>query len=109
MESNGQRNRIHVSESTADLLLKGGKQNWVTARDDKIHAKGKGELQTYWVNPPSFGGAGSTVSKISSYNPNTTAAAMKPLSSPLESKNNGDKQNIMVQIPEQNSNSISYT
>ena len=50
MESNGQKGRIHVSEDTAKLLEEGGKSHWLTAREDKIQAKGKGELQTYWVN-----------------------------------------------------------
>lgn len=50
MESNGQKGRIQVSQSTAELLVAAGKQDWVTPREDKIEAKGKGWLQTYWVN-----------------------------------------------------------
>ena len=49
MESNGAPNRIHISKETADLLLQAGKHSWVRAREDKIVAKGKGELQTYWL------------------------------------------------------------
>jgi len=49
MESNGQKNRIHVSEDTANLLIRAGKGHWVTAREEKITAKGKGEMQTYWI------------------------------------------------------------
>eukprot|EP00977_Amphora_coffeiformis_P016678 scaffold5224_cov135-Amphora_coffeaeformis.AAC.2 len=58
MESNGQKGRIQVSQSTADLLIAAGKQHWVRMREDKIQAKGKltpslmrpqGELTTYWV------------------------------------------------------------
>jgi class 3 adenylate cyclase len=49
MESNGTRGRIHVSQSTADELIARGKEQWVTPREDKIVAKGKGEMQTYWV------------------------------------------------------------
>jgi class 3 adenylate cyclase len=49
MESNSARNRIHVSEATANLLIKAGKSSWLTRRQDKIVAKGKGEMQTYWV------------------------------------------------------------
>ena len=49
MESNGKKDRIHLSMETADLLIAAGKSMWVTARDDKIIAKGKGELQTYWL------------------------------------------------------------
>jgi class 3 adenylate cyclase len=53
MESNGERGRIHVSQATADALIAKGKSSWVVARPDKITAKGKGEMQTYWVNPHS--------------------------------------------------------
>jgi Adenylate and Guanylate cyclase catalytic domain len=49
MESNGKKSRIHLSQETADLLVASGKSSWVTARDDKIIAKGKGEMQTYWL------------------------------------------------------------
>lgn len=49
MESNGERNRIHISMETADLLRLGGKHHWCVMREDKINAKGKGELTTYWL------------------------------------------------------------
>ena len=39
MESNGQKGRIQVSQSTADLLIAAGKQHWVEPREDKIQAK----------------------------------------------------------------------
>jgi hypothetical protein len=45
MESNGAKDRIHLSQETAELLLAAGKASWVAAREDKIIAKGKGELQ----------------------------------------------------------------
>jgi class 3 adenylate cyclase len=51
MESNGEAGRIHVSQETVDELIVKGKANWITRRKDKIVAKGKGELQTYWVSP----------------------------------------------------------
>ena len=50
MESNGLPNRIHVSEATATLLRELGKGHWVEARKDKISAKGKGVMQTYWID-----------------------------------------------------------
>ncbi|CAB9507210.1 Receptor-type guanylate cyclase gcy [Seminavis robusta] len=50
MESNGVKNRIHVSQQTADALMARGKNSWITAREEKIEAKGKGSLQTYWVD-----------------------------------------------------------
>ena len=43
MESTGQRDKIQVSQETADLLLGAGKTHWVTQREDKVIAKGKGE------------------------------------------------------------------
>lgn len=77
MESNGTKNRIQLSQETADLLVAAGKGSWIVPREDKITAKGKvrvtlnlpvlerstlnemcsnstllmqGELQTYWLN-----------------------------------------------------------
>ena len=47
MESNGVRNRIQVSEATAEELRAFGKSDWLVPREDKIFAKGKGEMQTY--------------------------------------------------------------
>lgn len=50
MESNGQPGRIHVSSETADELIRLGKEKWLTPRDDAILVKGKGAMQTFWVN-----------------------------------------------------------
>jgi hypothetical protein len=49
MESTGMRGKIHVSQDTADRLINAGKTNWITPREDKVFAKGKGEMQTFWV------------------------------------------------------------
>lgn len=46
MESNGTKSRIHVSQSTADELIRCGKSSWLSAREDKVVAKGKCGLQT---------------------------------------------------------------
>jgi class 3 adenylate cyclase len=51
IESNGEAGRIHISQQTADELISKGKSNWITSRQDKVVAKGKGELQTYWAEP----------------------------------------------------------
>ena len=51
MESNGMPGRIHLSQETANLLKTADKGHWFLHRDGKIHAKGKGELQTYWLDP----------------------------------------------------------
>jgi class 3 adenylate cyclase len=49
MESTGKRDRIQISQETADLLIAAGKKNWITPREEKVIAKGKGEMQTYWM------------------------------------------------------------
>ena len=49
MESMGETNKIQLSHQTADLLVAYGKFNWVKPRQDRIHVKGKGELQTFWL------------------------------------------------------------
>ena len=50
MESTGKKSHIQVSQSTADLLVEAGKEAWITPREDLVSAKGKGQIQTYWVN-----------------------------------------------------------
>jgi hypothetical protein len=49
MESTGKRDCIQCSQATADVLTEAGKGHWVKPREEKVHAKGKGELQTYWI------------------------------------------------------------
>jgi len=49
MESTGHRNRIQISLATAALLISHGKEHWIQPREDLVHAKGKGAIQTYWV------------------------------------------------------------
>ena len=51
MESTGMRDRIHISQETADLIVAGGKSHWVVPREDVVVAKGKGELRTFWLLP----------------------------------------------------------
>ena len=49
MESTGIKNMIHISKETADLLIGSGRGHWVTPRAESVHAKGKGQLQTFWL------------------------------------------------------------
>ncbi len=49
MESTGERGRIQLSQSTADLLIAAGKERWLRPRDDTVTAKGKGVMYTYWL------------------------------------------------------------
>ena len=62
MESNGKPMQIHVSESTAQAIRATGKENWLVPREDLIEAKGKGKLQTYWLNVAQ--GAGSVATSM---------------------------------------------
>ena len=39
--STGEKNRIHISQETSDLLIQAGKRHWVVTRKDKVVAKGK--------------------------------------------------------------------
>jgi hypothetical protein len=34
---------------SAASLIEHGKENWIQAREEVVHAKGKGVIQTYWV------------------------------------------------------------
>lgn len=54
-ESTGMPGRIHLSKETANLLREAGKEMWLQTRQDKVLAKGKGELETYWLNVQNVG------------------------------------------------------
>jgi hypothetical protein len=49
MESTGKMNCIQMSEETAQLLIAAGKSKWVKPREDHVYAKGKGEMQTFFL------------------------------------------------------------
>ena len=49
MESTGIRDRIQISQETADLLHQAGKNHWFEPRADTVVAKGKGALKTFWL------------------------------------------------------------
>jgi hypothetical protein len=48
--SSGSPGKIHVSEATAKLLSQNGKGSWVTQRTEMVNVKGKGSIQTFWLN-----------------------------------------------------------
>lgn len=49
MEHTGLPDRIQISGTMANLLIEAGKGHWVAPRDETVVAKGKGEMQTYWL------------------------------------------------------------
>src|SRR5688572_25779504 len=49
--STGRRGKIQISQATAALLSKAGKENWIKPRKDKVEAKGLGILKTFWLDP----------------------------------------------------------
>jgi hypothetical protein len=56
---------IHISQATAEELDKAGKAHWIVPREDVVYAKGKGKLNTYWLQPAQSGstfGPGAAVS-----------------------------------------------
>ena len=69
MESTGMSNRIQMSQETTDLLIAAGKSQWLRARQEKVNAKGKGELQTYWLDVHQDSAVRSTSSGADSHTP----------------------------------------
>ncbi|KAL3932586.1 MAG: hypothetical protein SGBAC_010784 [Bacillariaceae sp.] len=65
MESNGMSGKIHVSQSTADELVKLGRSSWLVACGKKLPVKGKGDMQTYFVQPSSLAMTASVMSRPS--------------------------------------------
>jgi class 3 adenylate cyclase len=49
MESTSEKGQIQLSQTTADEVIARGKEHWLLPRKDKVVAKGKGEMQTYWL------------------------------------------------------------
>ena len=49
MESTGVKGRIQMSSDTAEQLIIHGKQEWLQVREDRVHAKGKGDLETFFL------------------------------------------------------------
>lgn len=71
MESNGVPGKIQASAETARYLIEAGKNSWLHQREGGIEAKGKGRLETYWVEPVAVGSrsscSGSSYEDGSSY------------------------------------------
>ena len=44
IETTGKPGQIQCSQETGDLLIAAGKKAWLTEREDKVVAKGKGKI-----------------------------------------------------------------
>jgi class 3 adenylate cyclase len=62
MESTGCVHRIQISQATADHLVNAKKSYWLVPREGSVEVKGKGMMQTYWVEIK--GGAKSFASSV---------------------------------------------
>lgn len=49
METSSKAGCIHVSTSTAEALKKAGRDKWLKIREDTVFVKGKGQMQTYYL------------------------------------------------------------
>lgn len=98
MEHNGVKSKIQISEETANILLSCGKKSWVSLREDKINAKGKGEMQTYWLE---LGGQQSEAKSNSAPNyvlDSTDHASL--FSNFVDESTNGNQEEMMItEIP----------
>ena len=66
MESTGSPNRIQVSAAFAEHIKKANRSHWIRQREDLVDVKGKGSLQTYWLDfkGESKGASGDTGSEV---------------------------------------------
>lgn len=49
MEGTGEAKRIQITQATADLLIQSKRERWLTPRQDLVEVKGRGDIQTYWL------------------------------------------------------------
>ncbi|KAG7372034.1 adenylate/guanylate cyclase [Nitzschia inconspicua] len=95
----GRRARFQLFGETADLLIAGGKSDWVEKRDDTVDLKGLGNhLCTYWLN--SRTDDGTSITDLTS-DPSTSDFAshhvdLSSLASPVISKNLKDRKTALV-------------
>lgn len=92
-----------MSFETAEQLKAAGKENWTKPRDDKVVAKGKGEMETFWLVAPR---RHSCVSAASDESAGEGAVVTLPESSHVEDRTRaGDEgskdfdKNLMEQKP----------
>jgi Adenylate and Guanylate cyclase catalytic domain len=67
MEHTGEKGRIQVSQETARCLEHAGKGQWVRPRAETINVKGKGIMQTYWLDIQAAGSRATSESASSEH------------------------------------------
>jgi class 3 adenylate cyclase len=80
MESTGIKGRIQASQATATLLIDGGMGSWVKPRESLIQAKGKGTMQTYWIEDNKVTSAAFVATSDKSDSHSNEGMARKPCS-----------------------------
>jgi class 3 adenylate cyclase len=93
MESNGARDCIHVSQSTADLLMAGGKSSWLSLRSDLANSHAE---RTYWVSAKKLPKCGTetTVSETEIKNSRSFADIGPIPSETFTNENNSLRENL---------------
>lgn len=76
MESTGVKSKIQISQATYDLLVQARKEHWLRPREEMVQAKGKGMMQTYWLNP-TIGKKDSSVTVSSTSDVGSEGAALE--------------------------------
>jgi class 3 adenylate cyclase len=96
IETTGERNRIHISEDTAKLLINSGKIAWVEQREGLVAAKGKGEIVTYWLSLTPSKHRRGTGTHVTSSNIHTDAGGSENMSMCSESTLFSDRRRIAL-------------
>eukprot|EP00934_Nitzschia_sp_Nitz4_P007117 Nitzschia sp. Nitz4//scaffold45_size130396//87784//91702//NITZ4_003463-RA/size130396-processed-gene-0.197-mRNA-1//1//CDS//3329552440//7107//frame0 len=65
LESTGKRNQIHLSSTTAELLIQAGKESWLQKCGDAVNAKGIGFIECYWLTLSPLSGSLHTTRRLS--------------------------------------------
>lgn len=81
MESTSKAGCIQLSASTAKELKISGKERWITPREDAVEAKGKGEMFTFWANPPDRNSLRYSTASSTEFNSEQMRAQMEESSS----------------------------
>jgi len=89
METTGERNKIQISNVTASILREKGKGKWIKPRLETVLVKGKGHIQTYWLETKAE----------SKKRPRRTSIQNTPEMAPLVEEEEGDEDEVDLTDP----------